>query len=495
MGITSGGSLQKGMTQAQSSAVFPLSQTKDSFKNAYSTKIVNQFKKLRNSCSVGRAYIWKNSVFSGDAAYKFSIGVNMGGYKTAEWDFVADADGFYRMRYGYVGSIRTPTAFVDASNLSRTPLRSGDNAYFRSSDGLNSTFDIVFTGTGFLSNHYVSTDGGLFAVSVDGVAIGNISSHSSNPENAAAVSSNISKLIISGLPNTTHTATFTFIGSDPLYPPASGTSRGWFKYSDGTPPEAYTANIIAGSEMGIGSTKTLVSNGILEFAINATPSGSGFATDWVPAHSSATGCVVITSRKIFIDDVLLTDSLARISAEQEIKEFTMVQEYTAYNSADASKSQPMWTGKLITKFDRLNGLTYSHNITTLTDITVQDGYMSMCSGQRRDSSGNTVFKKIICDNGFALNIDSVSPVSQINHYSGVLKSAAWLGDKIGLAITVDSPESSSGLGRPYTDSNATLTTERTDRFCKLYFKPLGSNKTVPAGQCFESNQSIWLAVF
>lgn len=470
-------------------------QTKDSFKNAYSSKRVNQFKVLRDQCAVGRAYIWKNPTQTGAADYRFSLGINMNGYKTAEWDFVADVDDFYRMKYGFTNSIRPPTLSAQAVELSATPFgTTSNNQYFRSNDQIGANFKINFTGIGFLMNHRCDEYGGLWSISIDGAAAIIISTHINNPENSTSAGGNISKLVTNVLSNTSHTAVFTFIGDDPNYPPTGGVSRGWFKKKSGTGVEVDAAYVISGSEMGRAPTgSTLVANAILEFAISAKPSGSALVEDWIPAHGSASGCIVVNSRKIFINENQVDNLLSNVSSEVELKEFTMIQNYTAYNSADTLKSQPLWTGNLITKFDRLEGLVYDHTFVT-NNIFVIDGYTAMCSGQRKDSSGNTIFTKIQHDNGFTIDISAAPPLSQINHDTGVLTSCRWIGDKFGLAVKVDSAESSSALGRNTTDSNATLTTERPDRFCKLYFKPMGKNKEIEAGEEFTSRHSLWLAI-
>lgn len=486
--------------KAGKTEVLPHTQTQESFKNAYSAKRTNQFSRLRDMTACGRAYIWKNPKYSDDIAYRFSLGVNQSGWKTAEWEFIADADGFYRMRYGFVGDIRAPTTTITATNLSKTPQRAGDNAYFRSTTELNATFDVVFNGVGILFNHYVDNNGGIFEVSVDGGTPFIISTHMDNPQNASAMSARMSNKIGGNLEKTTHTATFKFIGNDPKYPPASGVSRGWFKYNDGIDPEDYTANPVTGGEMGLAAANNmLLSNNILEFAINATPVGSGFAGDWVPAHGSASGAMVINKRSIFIDNDVLDDTLSIISSEREIKEFTMVQEYTAYNTNDTSKIYPMWKGTLTTKFNRETGLSYNHSFArdkgAAYDIFVTEGYTASCSGQRLTNTGAVVFTKITHDNGFEVDISAPPPEVQITHLSGILKSVMWIGPKYGLAMNVESPEASGAIGRDTTDGNITFTTERPDRFNKVYFKPLGSNKLIKAGEEFNSKHSLWLSIF
>ena len=468
--------------------VLPTTQTKNSFKNAYSSKVTNRLNRVKDLCSVGRSYVWKNPKYSADASYKFSVGLNMNGWKTAEWDFIADVDNFYRMRYGYTGAIRPPDLNVVATNMSQTPVRTQDNAYFRATDGLNATFNVVFTGTGFLFNHRVDAEGGVFEVSIDGVARGTVSCHSSNPENSSAQSSNISKLIAAGLSNSSHTATFKFVGNDPLYPPASGTSRGWFKLPDGVAPETYTASIITGAEMGIADTNSLlVSNNILEFAIGAAPTGTSLTPDWIPAHGSASGCIVVNKRRMFVDGI---EYLSFPSVEMSFNEFTMRQEYTAYNSGDTAKAYPLWYGVLFTKFNKERGLAYNHEFTTLREVNFSDGYTAMCSGRRTSD-----LQKIVFDNGYTIDISSPTPTVAVDHNPGVFKSVSWEGTKTALALNIESIEASAAIGTSYNDGQASLSTERTDGFCKVYAKPLGKNKTVPAGVTISSNHNIWLATF
>lgn len=475
-------------TKADKVDVLPATQTKDSFKNAYSTKLTNRFNRIKDQCSVSKSYVWKNPKYNDDTGYRFSLGLNMNGYNTIEWDFVADIDNFWRMRYGFTGSIRPPSITMDATNLSQSPISVGDNSYFRSSDGLNATFDVVFNGVGLLFNHYTDTNGGMFEVRVDGGDPILVSTHSSNPENSIAAASNVSKLIVNGLASVEHTATFKFIGDDPLYPPESGTSRGWFKLSDGVQPEAFTAYVITGGEMGIAATGSrLVSNGILEFAIGAAAVGSDMTPDWVPAHGSASGCIVVNERKIFIDGVQQTGFK---NTEVAFNDFTLRQRYTAYNSADTAKQFPMWTGVLYTKFDKQRGLTYSHEFTTLREIYVSDGYTAMTSGRRTSDLSKMTF-----DNGFVLDISGSTPASQIVHYPGVFKSVSWVGSKTALALSIESIEASAAIGTDFTDGNTSVLTERNDGFCKVYAKPLGTNKTIPAGVTISSTHKIWLATF
>jgi hypothetical protein len=475
--------------------VLPATQTKDSFKNVYSTKLVNQWERIRAKTPCGRAYIWKNPKYSSDLAYRFSLGINQSGWSTAEWDFIADVDNFYRMRYGFVGAIREPSLKLDTTETSITPLGTNGNKYFSASTQLNATFKVNFTGVGFLMNHRCDEYGGLWEISVDGVVIKVISTHINNPENSNVQSSNITKLITNTLPSGAHEATFKFIGDDPLYPPTGGVSRGWFKIIEGTGTFP-TAFIVTGGEMGMSPNGTiLVSNNILEFAIGGTPTATSYPADWIPAHGSASGCIAIQKRTIFINNNAYDDNLAGISGEVEIKEFTMTQDYTAYNSNDNSKTYPLWDGELITKFNQKDGLHYIHNFKTRSEFLGSDGYTGMGSAQRRDSSGNILLKKLTCDNGFSLDISGSPPASQITHYTGNLTSAAWEGDRIALAMKVGNAEASSSIGQNTTDGRATVVTERPDRFCKLYFKPIGTNKIIPTGTEFSSIHYVWLATF
>lgn len=444
----------------------------------------NRFNKLRNECAVGRAYIWKNPKYSGDSAYRFSVGVNMNGWNTAEWDFIADIDNFYRIRYGFTGAIRSPGTTADAINIIGTISGSANNKYFTQID---SSLEINFYGIGLLINQYVDPRGGIFDVYVDGIKVRPISANSNNPENINAISSNIQKLVASNLTLGNHVVKLVFKGDDPLFPPSSSPSRGWFKEFTGA--DTHSAAVISGSEMGISATGTsLIANGILEFAISMKPTALDADIDWVPAHNSASGCIVINNRKIFLNENILDDNLSSISSEVEIKEFTMIQDYTAYNSHDLSKIYPMWSGRLITKFDRLEGLTYNHEFITLNELLSGDGYTAMSSGRRTSD-----LLKYETDNGFSLDISSASPVLQITHYPGVIQSAVWRGNKNALALKVENAEASGAIGTNTADGNTTVLTERPDGFVKTYFKPIASNKTIPKGTTFTSKHCIWLA--
>lgn len=473
-------------SKASDVEVLPSTQTKDSFKNAYSTQQSNLFEQLRAMSACGRCYIWKNPLHAAQADYRFSFGINMSGFKTAEWKFVADADNFIRMEYGYTGAIRSPTGFTDATNKVGTVSGgASNNAYFATVD---SSFDLVFTGTGLLINQFVDANGGIFDVYLDGVLLRKMSCNINNPENAGAVALNIQKLVVSDLSNTEHTVKFIFKGADPLYPPTTS-ARGWFKNFTGS--DTHTAAVITGAEMGMSSTGAkLVANGIIDFAISSRAFGTSMPYDWTPSHSGAAGAMVVHSRKMYIDNTLIDDALTVVSSEKEFKELTIIQKYTAYNSNDTSKAYPLYTGTLITKFDRNNGLSYSIEINTVSKLDVSEGFMSMLSGRRTSD-----LLKFEADNGQTVDLSGANPSSDIQTYTGVLKSARWLGNNTGLAISVDSPESSSSLGRTFKDVNPTLFNQRSDGFCKLYFKTFGRNSTVEAGIKLITYHKVWLATF
>lgn len=462
----------------------PFEQHKDSFKNAYSTPKANLFEQLRAMSACGRCYVWKNPIHAGQENYRFSVGINMGGFKTIEWKFIADADNFIRMEYGYTGAIRSPTVFADATNKVGTVSGgSGNNVYFATVD---SSFELQFTGTGLLINQFVDANGGIFDVFLDGVYLKTMSCNINNPENAGYTSGNIQKLVVSDLDNTAHTVKFVFKGADPLYPPTTS-ARGWFKNFTGS--DTHTAAVITGGEMGMSPTGAkLVANGIIDFAISARVFGTTMAYDWTPSHTGVAGAMVINSRKIYIDNTLVDDALTIVNTEKELKELTIIQKYTAYNSNDTEKAYPLYDGTLVTKFDRVNGLSYAHETETRNKLDVSEGFMPMLSGRRTSD-----LLKFETDNGQTVDLNSAAPTTDKQAYVGVVKSARWMGNNTGLAISVDSPEASSSLGKTYADANPTLFNERTDGFCKLYFKTMGRNSVINAGTKFVTRHKVWLA--
>lgn len=463
-----------------------INNDKNALKNIYSSLVSDRFNYARNICAVGRSYIWRNPIRFSNEDYLFSVGSNQGG-GTSEWDFVKDADGFYRIRYGYVGAIRKPSLGVNASNFSRQPEVSSNNAHFRESDGLNSTMEIAFNGRGLIFQSYIDDRGGAWSISVDDEEPIEVSVNSNNPKNDID-GSTIRVVIAEDLEKWPHIAKFKFIGADPLYPPSDGNARGWFKLNNiDTTPDQYTGLVITGNELGIAdSEQAIVSNGVLEFAISAAPSESGFTPDWVPAHGNASNAIKIKNQKVFVNNKEIKN-LNEIK-ESEIYEVTIVQEYTAYNSF-SGLTLPMWEGLLVSKYERVKGLSFTHEFTALRDLNVLDGYSAMVSGRRTED-----LKRVQTDNGSKINLDSSIPEEQIAHFTNKIQSVVYEGEHNILAMKTNSPQASGNIGEKSVDENMSLITERSDGFVKTYIKQIGTNKQIKKDEMFTSSHSIWLGI-
>ncbi|HGN1708216.1 TPA: hypothetical protein ACKRTE_004150, partial [Providencia rettgeri] len=320
-----------------------------------------------------------------------------------------------------------------------------------------------FNGIGFIFHHRIDNLGGMWSIKIDNKAPIIISCHSDNPENKTFIGGNASK-VFNGLKKTEHEVEFKFIGRDPNYPPTDNDARGWFKMFSGS--DTHTASVIEGSEMGIAEFgNDIVANGIIDFAINATTNLQDKKSTWCPAHGSESGAMHIISKKIMIDGAKIA-SVDDIK-ESEISEFVMIQEYVAYNTNDTSKSHPMWSGVLTTKFDKDNGLSFDHELITQNDIFVGDGYTAMCSFRRN------FFNVLELDNGLSINITSPLPQGNISHAGGLMTSISYQGGNVSLAMKSNSPASSYCQGSHFNDGSGALITERTDGFVKTYFVAIG----------------------
>lgn len=237
--------------------------------------------------------------------------------------------------------------------------------------------------------------------------------------------------------------------------------------------------------------RTITIYPVMEFAILATPSGSEFTEDWVPAHGSeTTGAIVVNSRKLYIDGTERPDDLSDwVSGTAfEIEELVVTQDYTAYNTADTEQTTPMWNGVLTHKFNR-DGLTISHVYKTLTDVLVTFGYATSLSGRI------SAWGEMRLDNGYSRTI--VTPgVGQNAYEPGYARSAIAFNTTTGnaAAMSVDSWMDSTSEGEVWKETGyPMLLTERSDGISKLYFVQAGRNLVIPSGTLLRSVVTIFQA--
>lgn len=445
---------------------------------------------LKAHTARGRCYAIKDGNRS-----LFGIGMACNGFNAAEYEFTADADGFWRVRYGYTNQIREPSTTVQASNCrdgSDTPVdiatigTSGDNKFF-SNLQVGYKFDLPFTGTGLIFRHYADNRGGLWKITIDGT----IERYVSCYVDGSPVSDN-KPVVAIDLTDGAHTATFEFVGNDPDANPANlgtGYPRGWFKYDDGGSPTFTTGLVIDGTEIAMQwGGKTLTLTNILEFANFMTATGSGITGDWFPAHGIATGAMVINSRKLYINGNERPDDLSDWPSgiEFEIDDFAVVQAYTAYSSKDTKKAYPLMDGVVTHRFNR-DGLTISNTMKALRSINVSDGYSAMIAGKISN------YGEVRLDNGYSRTM--VQPVSgNVEYEPGYCRSALMFNTTTGdaAALSVGSVYGSTSDGESWKqDAYPTLLTERSDDIQKLYFVQSGPDDVIPSGTKLQSCATLF----
>lgn len=436
---------------------------------------VDRVKAIEASVPLGNCYITRSSTRTG-----FGVG-QVQGEKAVEFLFEKDIDGFYIIDLVYYGDdypisvnaeINATNFKDDLGNSIPNPLTiSGDNAYLSSTE-VDYTFEIPFSGTGLLFNYFADNRGGMWEVVVDGDTSNTVSvSTWKNP----GVSQN-SVVLFDKLSPGSHTAVFTFVGADPDNPPASGGPRGWLKFDDGTAPTNRTAVSFDGRKYEMNwRSKTLVSSKILEFAIEATVTGSGIQDDFVPSHGNRAGAVVVDSAELYVDGLLEASGLeidTYPSTPAEIGSFALKQSYTAYSTYDTLKAFPMWDGVLTHSFSG-GSLTVSHEFVTLAEITLGNAYSCMLAGEG---------EFVLADNG----VEKTLTIGGTDEYSvGYTRSVEIKNtdNQSSFAVSVDSLSSTISINKAWSSTEPTLLLERASDV-KLYYLFGAAGGRIPAGTRF-----------
>jgi len=424
----------------------------------------------------------------------FNVGVNTSPGRSIEWVFIKDADGFARMQFGTYGAVRSPATRYDASNLSATPIVTSANAYFGPTQ-VGATFEVPFTGTGIIFNHHINSVGGAWHVSIDGGPPIFVSANRAHPSNINNPSSIGRKRLADSLPFGPHVAIWTFIGADPDYPP-TGAVRGWFKLKGSTGlEEQHTADILTGAEMGLGGISSLMGIGIFEFAIEARANSSTISRRWVPAHSTDTGAISVLSQSMTVDGESVDINTIGTTSEVEISACEITQTYLARNAFEPTPD--LWEGVLITRFDKVRGLSYDHQMTFLVDVDISVGYTAMASCFRDTITGGRIASDYEQSNGYRVDLTKARPTGgeNIRHLAGLPRSARWVGPDFEIAIETPDTESALSLGSAFGNERTVLLTERPDGSNKLYWQTFGRNVVVPQGASVRTQHSIWAATW
>lgn len=410
------------------------------------------------------------------------------GDRVSEFSLNKNVDDLMLVKYGWFAPVESPSTMVQASNFRDASGNIIDpattiaawgttNPYF-SDEQVGFKFDLVFSGVGLISRHNGNEQGGMFKVTIDGVVDKNITTYAV-PNTTHTIE------IVNGLPHGTYTATFEYIGHDPNNTASS--QRGYFKYDAAGTVQQSSGYVISGNEL-IGSTsKELVITNIIEFAINAKPAGTALAKDWIPSHSQVLGATVTNSRVVLIDGVNYGNDFSTIPLDsiKKCSQILIIQNYTAYCTADSSKQYPLWNGVLIHRFDS-DGLTVTNNTNgLLRDVEFGNGYMGMVS------SRGTITPNFITDNGTSGTITGTTEGWHPKFSKNVLFYNKET--KKSVAVKVLSIVESSNLNKPYTPTEPTRLTDRTDGFGKIYWNLFDNGQTLPSGSVLSSSHNIFMS--
>lgn len=237
------------------------------------------------------------------------------GKRSAHYSFAKDPnDDFIKFLGGSVSNIETeylPTGAADYASKTGTWVTGFPPNDYATQVG--ATFTLTFDGTGFDFQHFTDNRGGIWEFSVDGTVAATISTHIDAVPSARIVSNVALQPVVRGLSNGSHTVVATFKGDDPAHAPSggAGTSRGWARNATNyaNKDDKYRTAIIYGPTQ---STRPIKLFEVLhawsnkEFALNVTPTGSGYPAQWLPEHVNVP-TVFAVSQRVYLDDTEVTN--------------------------------------------------------------------------------------------------------------------------------------------------------------------------------------------
>lgn len=254
--------------------------------------------------------------------------------------------------YGAVtsGSVIRPGQFGNDS----------DNAY---SSEVGTTVETDIASNELLFRHYVDDRGGVWNIKVDGIDMGNFSTHINEHPNEDSL---ISDVLTDGI----HHVVMEFLGDDPNNPPSSGagTARGWINHTEGTTSTQTTFK----STLINDSAEVVVGNSNKEFAFSVMPEGAS-TTEYIPEHNGVgTAYIGKTGyQKIYIDGVLLSDFTP--STDISFNEAKIIQKLECSHPEITSKIANLFIVTTINK----KGVSITGKISWLTDVLIPTGYVNM----------------------------------------------------------------------------------------------------------------------
>lgn len=337
--------------------------------------------------------------------FDFSAIIPFGGNKGAVYNFkrppIANEE-YILLQDGYVSDLeKTKTIIGQDFTINKDfDSRTGDfydiilgadmpnaNNYSRAT---GATMTVSFNGDYIAFNAYKNSSGGVWEFVLDGNAVGKkvVSVYSPTPINA------VTAVLWEGLEKTNHTVVATFVGDDPNNQPSGGvgTSRGWFKYSDGGRFESTTFTVKETHQTELDSVieskrfDVMRDNSNKEFAIRVRPSGTSLPTEFMPGHVT-TATAFANEQKLLIDGEEVTDwslsEYAEASVIQLIQRMEVIYPSTEAHIANVYSVHTV----------NSEGVSVKVNIDFLQDLFCTTGYSLMFPVK------NSFAKRLVTSNG------------------------------------------------------------------------------------------------
>lgn len=317
----------------------------------------------------------------GDGIYYISQQIDS---KTAwEVSFIYDPDGFFRV-YGFY----ILTLGVGVEDWTSNPTIDYAGTYTTNSSGYKytttkgSTFSAIVKGPNICLKSVKAVNGGMWRFTIDGGNPIDVSCWNATSVIPAYLT------IATGLTDTYHTVVGTFIGDDPAHVPSggAGTGRGYFYYKEFINDTFYASSGGTALNLPVSVASSVVTSSIvshvtskIEFAINCRPSVmSGWAVSWVPDHTGSANGAMADITSIPTINNIAAPALADIATGMfiEIVDFMVQTKYTAYNTADDSKTYPLWDGELFLLINK-EGFIGNHKLMFRTSTYVDNGFAAM----------------------------------------------------------------------------------------------------------------------
>ena len=402
--------------------------------------------------------------------------------------FREDGDGLIRIYGGGEGPSTWYGEDIHPTNVSghyNTPAN--DRPYFYTiNEGMS--FDLEFTGTGLIFYHNADNRGGIWQVQVDDNDPIIISTWADQTGTNYKQS-----MVAQGLENTSHVATFTFMGEDPDHPPEGGVpARGWFNMRTDTFPNFYTGRVteVLGADFVNGEFNRLISqNSVIEFAIRGRPSGTDLSVDWCPMHGSVSGVSREVRYEIWVDGQMVGQSLLDIGLiPVTFTELVIVERYTAYSSGDTDGDAPMWNGSLTWRY-KDGELAFSHSMKAIRDCDLlAGGYLFMFAshnGYATRALTGRGFEKAIEQHGVVVEY----PLLPSNQY-------AFVDDTLGnaVAVRVGSTKSYMPPGTKVAAHKDAYFQERDNNVVKFYGMTFPVGSKLSAGDSFSVSWEMAMSV-